>query len=539
MRILLVALLAALSGLAFAMPEARSQDAFDFGDPLPLPPPPLDDSPPPPSTAVVPAPPPAVTPEAPPLMLPPAADEVTNVSIPPLTDALPPPAQPPTPVAAETPASPEDPKPARIAGGRVNVRAGPNTQYESVAVLTTGTPVTVVSKHGEWYKVVFPADQLASIHKNFVTAEITGDIPEAGTPGVVNQDAADVHAYYWDRSTVVGRMNKGDPVTIRQERGQWYRIDAPPSARAYIFAEYVRIDGNAAVPIDIAPPPENPAVDLTAGKEDGTGRPRLTKADQDALKIKEAYFSRLREQARRDEEQEARRINELEQALDDLAARLSAVDLETAGMLSYPVQTTAVGGSEWAPPDPMYGGFTGWIENIGRVGGAPASFRLSKGGEVRFYLRSDRYNLNDFIGRRVWVNGNVELAAGANANVLNVDQLRVLTDAEIARGMATGQPQAAPPLAAYPEEGYPGQGSDPYAAYGTPSAPPGTWEPAPATPSQLPDVVGGSYAPPPPGSGAYPAPMSQPSPAPGLYPSSQGEVATDYYENPFISEIGP
>jgi SH3-like domain-containing protein len=616
-----LALFLAIPALMASPCSAPAQDAFDFGDPLPLPPPPLEDSTPSPATAPLTPPAPAVIappapalpirppatiagsgPAAPPLALPPAPldDGVSAVALPPAPGSE---AVSTAPAAAA--AADERPRPGKITGGRVNVRAGPNTQYESIAVLGTGAPLTVLARHGEWFKIVFPADQLASVHRNYVDVAIEGDIPEEGVQGVINQNDADVHAFYWDKSTVVGKLRKGDGVTVRQERGQWFRIDAPPSARAYVFGEYVRVEGDGNIPVDSVPPPENPSVDLAAGKQDATGRLKLSENDRRAAELKEAYFKRLRDVERREEEREREQVNALTQALDDLEAKLNAVDQETSGMLSYPVQTTVVGGAQWAPPDPMYGGFTGWVENIGRVGGAPASFRLSKGGEVRFYLRSDRFNLADYAGRRVWVNGNIELAAGAVANILNVAELRPLTEVEIAEGM-TQTPQAAQPAGVYdappmvqPQQtaiaatatyGTPGaMMSDPYSAPSTPASDPyaalyanqpgatgyysstvtaaadnygvqtsaadyfGTqagvavpqayappiYAPAPALPgpggpSALPDHVGSSYP-----AGSYPAPMSQPANLGGSYGPYLGEVESDYYEQPFISEVGP
>ena len=439
-----------------------------------------------------------------------------------------------------TPAAPETPRTAKITGGRVNVRAGPNTQYESVAVLTTGTPVTVLAKHGDWLKIVYPAEQLASIHKNSVDADISGEIPEAGLPGVVSQDNADVHAYYWDKSTVVGKLNKGDPVTIKQERGQWYRIAAPATARAYVFAEYVKVDGGDPVVADSAPPPENPAVDPNLGKPGATGAPQMSKLDVEATKIKEAYYTRLKEQEVRQEEEAKEQVNRLEQALNDFESRLQAIDQQYGSQSYYSVSTTSVGSAAWAPPDPVYGGYTGWVENIGRLGGAPATFRLTKGGEISFYLRSDRLNLSDFIGRRVWVNGRVEMASGSVANVLNVDQIRILTDLEIAESMrqqqeSTGQVSAptAQPLNA-------GPASDPYDLYygsgvgaqivDSMSSQSGYIEPTPvipADPTQLPDMVGAGQA------GGYYAPGAL------IGGTTLGEVDSNYYEQPIINEIAP
>lgn len=548
-----------LAALAACPRGGAAGEAFDFGDMPPLPPPLLDDaapSPPPlrppesgalsplaqpaaPGTTVIGVPPmpPPIAPATAPTGGAPGASPIAPAAIPPAPSGVPPVA------VAATPAAPETPRQGKVSGGRVNVRAGPNTQYESIAVLTTGSPVTILAKNGEWYKIVFPADQLASIHKNFVDAEITGEIPEAGVPGVVNQDNSDVHAFYWDKSTVVGKLNKGDPVTIKQERGQWYRIAAPASARAYVFADYVRVDGgDKAVVADAAPPPVNPAVDLAQGQPDATGRLKLSDNDRRAAALKEAYFKRLQESFKREEEAAKASVSKLEEGLGDLEAKLAAIDSETSSRLGYSATSTSIGSAAWAPPDPVYGGYTGWVENIGRVGGAPASFRLTRNGEVRFYLRSDRYNLNDFTGRRVWLNGSMERApGGAPGNILNVDQIRILTDMEIAEAMrqysaaagatGAGQPVLVDPVtAAQPYAAQPYVASDPYGA-AAPAAP--ATPVIPSDPSMLPDVVGPGQ----PVQSVVGAPTTGGAVIIGS--GGAGEVDTDFYENPVVSEIGP
>lgn len=529
MRKIVPALFLALAALTAGFGHAAAMDGFDLGDMPPLPPPLLDDSPNPPPLAPPIAPPRSgslsplagggaasgVTPAVPPI----AADAGTGTDAEGMDFASPLPIAPPpaiapgtasagsvappsapqaialpgqlgaaAPASSPSPAVPETPRPGRIEGGRVNVRAGPNTQYESIAVLTSGAPVTVLARHGEWFKIVFPADQLASIHKNYVAADITGEIPEAGLPGVVSQDNATVHAFYWDKSTVVGTLPKGAPVVIKQERGQWYRIVPPENARAYVFASYVRVDGAQDIAADSAPAPVNPAVDLTAGV-DADGRPRQVKLSKDqerVLEIKEAYYNRLRERLAAEEEAEeaaekaaleARKLQatQLDSALKDLDSRLTAIDQETSQRIEYiareflPQQTmvTGIGAAAWAPPDPAGGGYTGWIENMGRVGGAPTPYRLTKGGEIRFYLVSDQFNLDEFTSRRVWLNGPVEYAGGASASVLKVDQIRILTELEIAQDMRRQQEQW------YGSSGSEQQAVDPYAAapYASPETP--------------------------------------------------------------------
>jgi hypothetical protein len=318
-------------------------------------------------------------------------------------------------------------------------------------------------------------------------------------------------------------LNKGDQVIIRQERGQWYRIVAPATARAYIFAEYVRVDAGGEVAADSAPPPINPSIDLSQGQPDATGRLKLSENDRRAAALKEAYFRRIQDQFARDEESQNLVAERIFDSLGELEARIKAIDEEVASRISYPMAATDLGSAAWAPPDPLSGGYTGWVENIGRVGGAPASFRLSKGGEIRFYLRSDRFSLADFAGRRVWVNGNIE--PSPSGNILNVDQIRILSDQEIAEG-----------LRQYSGVQYPlAAGSGEYADPRLSASVIPQYQPLPvipSDPSMLPDVVEST------GQSYQFAPELRGGEG-GVIIDSQGEVKTDYYEAPNISDIGP
>lgn len=554
MRKTILALFLALAACLASAVQATAMEGFDLGDMPPLPPPLLDDSgssPPPLSppgsglqSPLVQSgageggfPPPSLpTGGSSPLSPPPAAVSAADAYNPPSavfgdTPLPPPPPLAPPPIDSDLlpaptqagasttpgftaggelapppiPAQPtgdaaavglgenEIPRPGQITGGRVNVRAGPNTQYESIAVLTTGTPLTVLAKNGEWLKIIYPSDHLASIHKRFVDAEVPAEIPEAGVPGIVNADDADVHAFYWDKSTVVGKLKKGDPVVIKQERGQWYRILAPANARAFVFAKYVKLDSDGPVVADRAPLPVNDSVDMSAVGPDGSPapRPKVTPEEEKVRELKEARAKELavqldkiaerEEELRKIEEERLRRFeeqqkqaeelvkarakadldarmlqaNQLEAALQSLDSRLIAIDGEKArqadamgrriGRMVNP--PTIVGSAmSWVPPDPPTGGYAGWVENIGRVGGAPSPFRLTRDGEIRFWLISDKHDLNQFANLRVLLDGQVQHAGGTTASILRVDRIRLLTEWEVAGGMppAFNQPPRQP-----------------------------------------------------------------------------------------------
>jgi len=134
------------------------------------------------------------------------------------------------------------------------------------------------------------------------------------------------------------------------------------------------------------------------------------KADGDAAEALCNYHEAAARQAR---------AEQVKQLVEEVNSQLKAIEAE--------------GGAEavedrFRSGEKDMGGLTGWVEYVGRVGRRPAAFRLVKGGEVQFLLRSVKYDLADFVNRRVAVDGAVEEAPGFEANVLVVDYLRVLGD---------------------------------------------------------------------------------------------------------------
>ena len=55
------------------------------------------------------------------------------------------------------------------------------------------------------------------------------------------------------------------------------------------------------------------------------------------------------------------------------------------------------------PPGSMGYDATGWVEYIGYLNNRTAGYRLVKGGETIYLLRSLYYNLDDFVGKQVRV----------------------------------------------------------------------------------------------------------------------------------------
>ena len=77
------------------------------------------------------------------------------------------------------------------------------------------------------------------------------------------------------------------------------------------------------------------------------------------------------------------------------------------------------------PPEPVFLA-EGWVEDLGMVIGRPGTHKLEKGGQVYFILKSEELKLNDYLGKRVGVNGEIETKHRGWEPVLVVKEIAVL-----------------------------------------------------------------------------------------------------------------
>ena len=66
---------------------------------------------------------------------------------------------------------------------------------------------------------------------------------------------------------------------------------------------------------------------------------------------------------------------------------------------------------------------TGWVEYSGYLNNRTAGYRLVKGGETIYLLRSLYYDLDDFVGKHVRVSGAIIDDVSSNNNIMEVKKL--------------------------------------------------------------------------------------------------------------------
>jgi len=148
--------------------------------------------------------------------------------------------------------------PAVVDANHVNVRGQPKLNSEVVTRLAKDQKVTVIEEitrnnsgpdePSAWAKIVLPADVHVWVNNSFVDSNNRTVKPKKlnvrGGPG--------------ENFSVLGRMERGEPVSQIGTKGDWLEIEAPTNAYAFVAAQYLRQDtaAPATTPAEPAPTAE-------------------------------------------------------------------------------------------------------------------------------------------------------------------------------------------------------------------------------------------------------------------------------------------
>ncbi len=163
----------------------------------------------------------------------------------------------------------------------VNFRSGPGTNYNSKAVIGSGTGIIVTDTgNSQWYAVRLTNGSTGYIYAEYI--RITGNVgtpsaPAEPTPAPSNPEAeqsAKTTEYVNFRTgpgtnySSKGVISLGTTVTVTDtSNSQWYAVRLSNGSTGYIFAQYLKLTGNAsaATPAPTATPaPSDPANEKTA-----------------------------------------------------------------------------------------------------------------------------------------------------------------------------------------------------------------------------------------------------------------------------------
>ena len=159
----------------------------------------------------------------------------------------------------------------------VNFRSGPGTNYNSKAVIGSGTGIIVTdTSNSQWYAVRLTNGSTGYIYAEYI--RITGDVgtpsaPAEPTPAPSNPEAeqtAKTTEYVNFRTgpgtnySSKGVISLGTTVTVTDtSNSQWYAVRLSNGSTGYIFAQYLKPTGNTSAPT-ATPAPSDPANEKTA-----------------------------------------------------------------------------------------------------------------------------------------------------------------------------------------------------------------------------------------------------------------------------------
>ena len=162
-------------------------------------------------------------------------------------------------VVSDTPTRPTS-SAGTITADWLNVRTGAGTNFSRLGSVAQGTRLTVISVHGEWYKVTCQIDgtiQTGYVHSQYV--QMDGDSGSSNNnsnnnnnsgntntaviaTGVVNVDALNVRTGAGTNNSAIGLLHKNDTVEILSQTGSWYQVKCTVNGSettGYVSAEYI------------------------------------------------------------------------------------------------------------------------------------------------------------------------------------------------------------------------------------------------------------------------------------------------------------
>jgi len=128
-----------------------------------------------------------------------------------------------------------------IISDRVNVRAGPNINFERLIQFNKGEEAVVVDKNYTWFKVKLPVKAICYIKADFIKG-LSEDI------GEVTGDRVRLRAGAGENFSAIGKLDKGTIVRYTELINGWYRIEPVEGSYGYVSEEFIKFKSETIPP---------------------------------------------------------------------------------------------------------------------------------------------------------------------------------------------------------------------------------------------------------------------------------------------------
>jgi SH3-like domain-containing protein len=151
---------------------------------------------------------------------------------------------------------------AEVSKESVNVRSGPNTNFEKIDKLSKATKVVVLGRNFEWLKVQTFPTTLAFIRSDYLKKQ-RGDVY------VVLGENVNIRCKAGSNASSLGEVKKDTLVKVISEADGWSRIQPPAGTAAWIHQDFLK-EISPDVPSELMSPavhlPEETAVKVSSGR---------------------------------------------------------------------------------------------------------------------------------------------------------------------------------------------------------------------------------------------------------------------------------
>jgi SH3-like domain-containing protein len=336
---------------------------------------------------------------------------------------------------------------AEITGDSVRMRAGPSTFHTILGELNRGDLVVVIAEEGSWRKVRVPGGFPCWVHAS---------LAEVGTDGTALVTASDVlirPTAGKEKLPLESKLNRGDVLTVLDREGDWLKVLPPDFVHVYVYGDYVRelgpveeyrgrverfarerrksLTGDRSAELERAAAEKHRKEDresvlrfgesILAGEGDAKVMEKeltriVLESDDDLTR---GYANSLlallgyRTEAERLKSEVARAEEEKAEALDGLRA-----DLDEA-RARYDEALERVRALRSLRENPFRG--------VGRIEKRGEELVLVEKDRVLFRVESRRFRLEDYVGRKVGVNGRMVVTdEKSGVRHLMVEKLEIL-----------------------------------------------------------------------------------------------------------------
>lgn len=135
----------------------------------------------------------------------------------------------------------------RVSAEKVNMRVGPNTSTQIFSTLRSGEYIRAKSVQKDWLEMEWPKNVPAWVLKESVSSA-------DGKAGVVRAAKARIMGLGSNSAPELAVLDHNAHVMIVGEQGDWYRVQAPSAARAYVSAKFVVVGVQAPAETVTLPP---------------------------------------------------------------------------------------------------------------------------------------------------------------------------------------------------------------------------------------------------------------------------------------------